>query len=321
MPNLSGGLGDCSPARTGCASVALLHGGDPSGTAASMTSWLLVEQPGPWPADALERYLAEVIDEDRMAKLREAGLRPLLIRRPGRHARSTDSSRAVFVGSGRPGERWLERIDVADAAELAKVDLEAVARGESGHGQAVTSPMLLVCTHGAKDMCCAVRGRPLATALADDYPGLAWEVSHVGGDRWAGNLLVVPDGYLHGQLEPAKAALVAKAAMAGQVHPDYLRGRTTATTSWEQVAEIAVRRHTGFTGVDDVLAVGARAGDSQDEQTVLVAAHEQRYEVRMRRQRTSSSTGSRCAERLKLVTHPVIELRRLGDRQDRALGG
>jgi hypothetical protein len=312
VPYLSSSAG-CFGARDGCATVSRLLDGDPAGTAAHMSSWLLIEQPGPWAADALEDALEGIIDTDRLAALRNAGLRPLLIRRPGRHPRAKHARRTVFVASGRPGNHWLERLDLTDRSELAALDLEAVAAGRGGHGRRVKDPMLLVCTHGSKDVCCAVLGRPLVAGLARDYPGRVWEVSHVGGDRWAGNLLVVPAGYLHGQLEPAKAGLIAKAAMSGEVHPDYLRGRTSAVTSWEQAAEITVRRHTGLAEVDDVLAVSVRPDDRPDTHVVLVAARDHRYEVAVRRRVTSMPATSRCADRLTLTTFPVVGVRRIDE--------
>jgi hypothetical protein len=308
MPTLCGAAIGRPAEQNGCAAAARLLGGDPAGTSGHMTSWLLIEQPGPWAADAVEDTLAEIVDADRMAALRAAGLRPLLIRRPGRHPRTGQARRTVFVGSGRPGNHWLERLDLTDLADL---DLEGVAAGRSGHGQPVTGPLLLVCTHGSKDMCCAVLGRPLVAGLATDHPDRVWEVSHVGGDRWAGNLLVVPDGYLHGQLEPAKAGLIAKAAMAGQVQPDYLRGRTAAATGWEQAAEIAVRRHTGLAGIDDVIATGLAADNRPNTRTVVVAARDNRYEVIVRREVASASNGSRCTEQLTMTTYPVVDIRRV----------
>jgi hypothetical protein len=309
MPKLTGGASGQSANRAGCAAVARLLTEDQAGTAGHMISWLLIERPGPWPADAVEATLAGIIAPERVKALRAAGLRILLIRRPGRHPRAEQTGCTVFVGSGRPGNHWLEQLDLRDRSTLAEIDLEAVAAGQGGHGVLVTSPLLLVCTHGAKDMCCAVLGRPLVAGLAQDHPEGVWEVSHVGGDRWAGNLLVVPDGYLYGQLEPAKAALVAKAAMAGQVHPDYLRGRTSAASTWEQVAEVALRRHTGLTDIDDVLATAVQV-HGPDTRTVLVAAGDQHYEVVVRRQDTPISSHSRCAgTRHALVTYPVIDIR------------
>jgi len=102
--------------------VTRLLGGNPAGTAALMTSWLLIEQPGPWPADALENVLTEAFPDGRMEQLRARGLRPLLIRTPGRHQRDQQASRTVFVASGVPGARWLERLTISDLSELAAVD-------------------------------------------------------------------------------------------------------------------------------------------------------------------------------------------------------
>ncbi|ATE56339.1 MULTISPECIES: sucrase ferredoxin [Actinosynnema] len=289
-----------SDALPGCAVVTRLLGGNPAGTAARMTSWLLIEQPGPWQADALERVLAQAFPPGRLDALRAGGLRPLLVRRPGRHHRSPGAKRAVFVASGRPGWRWLERIEVSDLAELAALDLEAVGAGVPGHGVPVEGPMFLVCTHGSKDMCCAVLGRPLAGVLAQNHPDRAWEVSHLGGDRWAGNLLVVPDGFLHGQLGPDEAALVAKAALTGQVAPEHLRGRTSATTPWAQFAEIALRKAMGYRGVDSALAVDERpvAGSDGHARVVTVLGVEREYEVVVRRNGVVGSGVSRCSGRI-----------------------
>lgn len=285
-------------ALPGCATVARMLGASPAGTAADMRSWLLIERPGPWPADALENVLDEAFPAERRELLenlrRSHGLRPLLIRRPGKHQRDTGCPCTVYVGGGEPGNRWLERLQVRDLSELAGLDLEAVANGIGGLGEPVDGPLFLVCTHGTKDMCCAVLGRPLAAALNANHPGRSWEVSHVGGDRWAGNLLVVPDGFLHGQLNPAEAALVAKAALRGQVEPEQLRGRTSARTAWSQFAEIAVRRQTDLSGLDDVVAVQEEPLLESDARVVTVRGGDDFYSVTVSRRSATPRGESRC---------------------------
>ncbi|MGW4059285.1 sucrase ferredoxin [Amycolatopsis sp. NPDC004747] len=302
MPKSLAEAGTCLPgpgAAPACAALTRELGGEPAGTAARMTSWLLVEQPGAWGPDALEHVMAEAFPAARLESAREAGLRPLLVRKPGRHARVPGASRAVFVASGRPGHRWLERFDVADLGELAGLDLEAVAAGRGGHGEPVSGPLFLVCTHGSKDMCCAVFGRPVATGLAQNHPGRVWEVSHVGGDRWAGNLLTVPDGYLHGSLAVPEADLVAKEARGGNVRLEHLRGRTSADSPWSQFAEIEIRGRTGLRGIDEVLATGEEPGG--DVRKVLVTAGAHRYEVVVRRTPATASGHNRCSGRLVLA--------------------
>jgi len=44
-------------ALPGCATLLRGFGLEPAGTATPMRSWLLIEQPGPWPVDVLERVL------------------------------------------------------------------------------------------------------------------------------------------------------------------------------------------------------------------------------------------------------------------------
>jgi hypothetical protein len=277
-----------------------------------MTSWLLIEHPGPWPSDVLESTLP--FPPERLERARAAGLRPLLTRRPGTHHRAPNAPRTVFVGCGKPGNRWLERLEIKDLAELATLDLDAVAEGRPGHGEPVTGPQFLVCTHGTKDMCCALFGRPVAAALARQHPNRTWEASHVGGDRWAANLLVTPDGFLHGHLTPAEATAVADAAVARQVRPDHLRGRTSAATPWEQCAEIAVRQHTGLRGLDAVLAAGIAAerdgASGTDARTVLVRAGEAPYAVALHKQELGSLDTSRCPARAALSDYVVDGIRR-----------
>ncbi|HEU5385864.1 MAG TPA: sucrase ferredoxin [Streptosporangiaceae bacterium] len=50
--------------------------------------------------------------------------------------------------------------------------------------------MALVCTNGKRDRCCAVRGRPVAAAIADATGWDTWESSHLGGHRFAATALL-----------------------------------------------------------------------------------------------------------------------------------
>ncbi|MFD5094623.1 sucrase ferredoxin [Amycolatopsis thailandensis] len=316
LSDTSASDGSAQPAALpGCATVARMLGASPAGTAADMRCWLLIEQPGPWPADALEDVLDEAFPAERRELLenlrRSHGLRPLLIRRPGKHRRDPDRPRSVYVGGGEPGNRWLERLEIRDLTELAELDLDLIADGVGGLGERVDGPLFLVCTHGTKDMCCAVLGRPLASALNTNHPGRSWEVSHVGGDRWAGNLLVVPDGFLHGQLNPAEAALVAKAALRGQVEPEQLRGRTSARTAWAQFAEIAIRRRLDLSGLDDVIAVQEEPLLESDARVVTVRGGEDFYSVTVRRRSATPRGESRCAGLIQPAGYVTDEITKL----------
>lgn len=65
------------------------------------------------------------------------------------------------------------------------------------NSSAVTTPLMLCCTHGKKDKCCAKFGyatyRELArTARQEALPVEIWESSHLGGCRLAASVMVFP---------------------------------------------------------------------------------------------------------------------------------
>jgi hypothetical protein len=91
-------------------------------------------------------------------------------------------------------------------------------------GEVSHEPIYLVCTHGRHDACCAVRGRPVAAALAAAYPERTWECSHIGGDRFAANVVVLPHSLFYGHVSATRAVELAKHYDEGLIVPDLLRG-------------------------------------------------------------------------------------------------
>ena len=104
-----------------------------------------------------------------------------------------------------------------------------------------------------------------------------WQASHVG-DRFAGNLAVVPDGVYYGRVAPAEAWPVVAAALERRVHMPCYRGRSCYGFA-AQAADV-VREATGLEGLDDVLVRAvAREGDGWIAE---VAARGQVYDVAVR---------------------------------------
>lgn len=241
-----------TPTPPTCSVLRRALGVDTAGSASTIRSWLLLEHPGAWSETARDDAFAAALTPARYDLLQHlwesAWLRPLVVRRPGRQGRRPVSEPALLIGSTAGGRRWLERLP---ARALACLDLEAVAAGVPGHGEPVDGPLFAVCTHGAVDRCCAVNGRPLVAALAAAHPECTWEVSHVGGCRFSANLLVLPDGALHGGASPSDGLRIADAALAGQVDLAGLRGRTGLST-FAATAEVALRRHLDLTGLAEV---------------------------------------------------------------------
>ena len=89
-------------------------------------------------------------------------------------------------------------------------------------------------------MCCAVYGRPVVQALAEIDPERTWECSHVGGDRFAANVLLMPAGLVYGHVDAGEVGELVGAYEQRRVVPRLLRGRC-GTVPAAQVAEHHVR--------------------------------------------------------------------------------
>lgn len=241
-------------------------------TASTVETFLLIEERGPWGPHVLQsRRLPDGVRVSLRAWQRRLGVRPLLIRRPGRFVATTTR---VFVANTRYG--WVQTTELDDLAEVSALDLTG-ARGKDGVGlPAHDEPVLLVCTHGRHDPCCAERGRPVAAALAGRWPDLVWEASHLGGDRFAGNLVVLPRGDYIGGLGPRTAPEVVEEYLAGRLVPAFHRGRSSQP--WVvQAAVHAARVETGATGLEEVVV--RRLSGAGAEWTVGLAVAGRRYEA------------------------------------------
>ena len=150
----------------------------------------------------------------------------------------------------------------------------------------------LVCTNGARDPCCAIRGPAVAQALERALPGQVYECSHLGGHRFAANVLVLPDGLSFGRLDARAAVALAAELEAGRLPLEHLRGRT-ALAPEQQAAEILVRRELGVTGLDDLRHVGATTFELADGRrvTAQLRAHElEPHRVSCRDDKVEAST-------------------------------
>ena len=83
-----------------------------------------------------------------------------------------------------------------------------------------------------------------------------WECSHIGGDRFAGNLVLLPDSLYFGHVDVAGAERVLAAHDAGRLDLANFRGRSTFRLA-EQAAEHFVRAEPGLDALDAVRSIEA----------------------------------------------------------------
>lgn len=228
-----------------------------AGTAAYAVAWVALEQNGPWGAHAFtQSHLDPELGAQIESRSGAVGVRPMLIRRPGRHDDHA-GSRTLLIGYSVPGSTWLGEGVITDPKVLLDLDWAALAAGEMPDlVERTDRPHLLVCTNGTRDVCCAVRGRPIAQAAVAHRPGQVWEATHTGGHRFAPTGVLLPHGTVHGRMDAEAAIAILDAAERGQTVLAGSRGRSLWPAAG-QVAELAVRESIGETGLDALSVSGA----------------------------------------------------------------
>lgn len=217
--------------------------GEPlAGTASTIRRWLLVEHGGPWGADALRdaRIPGHVGAALRRLE-RTTGARVLLVRRVDRRS---EGDVAVFAVD--TADAWAGRIRLARIEDAVGID-----PSDRTGFDPLDGPIAVVCTHGRRDPCCAERGRPLAQATTAAFPDATWESTHVGGDRFAGNVVVFPHGLYFGRVEPERGPELVRAYREGTIVLDLFRGRSRDPFP-VQAAEHHLRVELDLDGIDDV---------------------------------------------------------------------
>jgi hypothetical protein len=250
--------------RPFCAEVARDAGEPLAATASRVEHWLLVEYGGFWPNEPLDAAVfAGPVREHLAAQLAaHPRARLLLVKRPRR--RPERGFEVVYGTTVEEGGRF-RRLEVGAYGELLDVDLSGAA------GDPVEHPLLLVCTHGIRDRCCARYGQEtLREVQRQADPAWVRQVTHVGGDRFAGNLVVLPEGLYFGRVGREQVGPILSSYGAGRIELPWYRGRSCHPFA-VQAAEGHVRRTTGLTGIGDVRLVAARR-DSRDRYTVELLA-------------------------------------------------
>lgn len=253
-----------------CATVSRQLDEPVSATAPTATTWLLLEQSGPWGAKALtSSHLDPALGRALERAAQGTGVRVALIRRPGRHADvHAPAARHVYAAHTVPGGAWLHGALTTAPERLLDLDFHALGSGDHrtfdtalGGRPHTGDPLALVCTNGRRDRCCALLGRPLAAELAASGVRGVWESTHLGGHRFSPTLLILPYGYAYGRAEARTVKEALRGVREGRVVLDGCRGRT----AWQrpaQAAELAVREATGEYRADALTVTRADALDA-----------------------------------------------------------
>lgn len=219
------------------------------GTASVGAVWLLLEYPHGWGRHAFEEsalpprvknFFAETLSRVRHSRL--------LFIKTDRGRR--DERMNLFVVRCRERAPFVVRFQVGKYDDVTTLDLAAAAEGARARGGEVTDgPLFLVCTHGKRDKCCAKFGVSLYNSLRRASGEAVWQSSHVGGDRFAANLLCFPHGLFYAHMDEQAGRRVVEEYRDGRMTLEKFRGRA-CYSQHAQAAEFFVRAAAGLKGVE-----------------------------------------------------------------------
>jgi hypothetical protein len=267
-----------------CAEVSSSLGEPLAATASRVDNWILLEYRGLWSPDPLRGSMLDDSVKTHLSELLSAPRsRLLFIRRPRSHHRGVYCYIALTRERG--SEIFVRRFEQHE--DLVGLELFGPDRGEP-----LDHPLFAVCTHGKRDRCCARYGRPLYDAVADQVDReWVWQCTHVGGDRFAGNLVCFPEGLYFGRVGLGDVWPLLDDYLAGKIYLDCYRGRCCYPFR-VQAGEDAVRRATGLTGLDEVQLI------SVDGDLVVLEAGGERFEARVAEELGEPSYLTCSSERL-----------------------
>lgn len=269
-----------------CSALAEQLGEPMIGTVDQRERWLLLEDRSAWGSHAVRDLFGAEVE----ARAKQLRLRLLLVRRREGDPADDAVRRAILVDTT-TGETALRT--VSTVGELS-VD-EAAAGPLSQFGEPLDGPLFLVCTNGKRDACCALRGRALVAALAASHPDRVWESTHLGGHRFAGNLVCLPDGIVYGRVSPLDGPRLAALYVDGRLDPALLRGRS-AWPAAAQVAEQVLRSQLGLDGVGDVRLVEATLDADHAKVVLRTEAGTHDFELHADRLQPPRPTSCRADE-------------------------
>lgn len=262
-----------------CAVFSRLNGEPLYGTALNNEVWLMMAYDRPWGARATEENeLPETVQAWLQAQAAAVGGRVQFIKQQGAQKRELVS---FFVAAVSDRASHVFRYDVTGYEALTSIDVAGLLRDlGDGRAQRHTEPLYLVCTNGRRDRCCALFGREVYRALRALAGDSVWQTTHVGGHRFAGNVVTFPDGLFYGRVLDARDAGEVHAAHAqGEVALPYLRGRSCYEEG-VQAAEYFLREATGERRVDAFLLEEVQHGDNETVTAVFEARGQgRRYAV------------------------------------------
>ncbi len=253
-------------------------------TATPTTVFLLLEYNGAWGEKALDESDLPQAVKARLKTYAKTNptCKVLLIKT---HHSKRQATPRFFIAQTKEDRTDIFAFSLQDYSQLLELDIDAVLAGDDAfQTNRWQQPLYLVCSNGRRDRCCARYGIAVFNALweatEDASAPLVWQCSHIGGHRFAANLICLPEGVLYGRVRAEDVPSILEAHRNGQVYLPNLRGRMRFQPP-VQAAEIALRRQLSAYETEALRFIGSQQYNHEWMIAFLHPASQTVYDLRV----------------------------------------
>ena len=218
------------------------------GSMTKSSVWFLLEYPFSWGGNAFkDSYIPQLVKERLtffVDSVPEARLQ--LIKKPNS---SLTEHITFYLAIPSENQPILYMFLLTKYEDILDIDFTAILSGEHVYRERIQmEPLYLVCTNGKRDACCAKFGLPVFGSFQRIVRNTVWQTTHVGGHRFAANVLCLPHGILYGRVSVEDVKSIVDSFEQGEILIEKYRGRA-CYNEVVQAAEYYLRLKTNIKGI------------------------------------------------------------------------
>ncbi len=165
-----------------------------------------------------------------------------------------------YVAKSDELEPKLFEFDFRSYEELLGLDFNEILEGNSNLSEEL---LFLVCTNGAYDKCCGKYGAPVyLEAVKNEKNFMIWQTTHLGGHRFAANVLILPYGIYYGRVRSMDVEELMMDSINCSINLEHYRGRSCYSKD-VQAADYFLRTKTGIKEISALRFISLRNLDKE----------------------------------------------------------
>lgn len=213
------------------------------GTASKTDVWFLLEYTDTWAAKAFNSSKLPESVKERLSYYTDSipDSRIQLIKQSS-HLTSPIN---FYIGISHEQNPLLYQFQLERYEDLLRLNISDILEGGSKYKSfVVEEPLFLVCTNGNRDKCCAKYGLRVYREMLKLDGSSVWQCTHIGGHRFAANVLCFPHGIYYGRIRDNEISALMEEYTKGRVYLEGYRGRSCYPPH-VQAADYFLRTETG----------------------------------------------------------------------------